>query len=190
MEQHAETTVVAEAGSGEKAVPLYAAVRPDIVLMDMRLPGEDGVKTLRRLLELDPGARVVMLSAFDFDAQVVESMRAGARGFLSKDLDPDELFRGIDAVQHGGTALSPYYLAKVMNAAPAEASRDAECLSPREVEVLSLVAKGCTNRQIAETLVISPSTVKAHLGHIMGKLGFHNRVELASYAVTNGLAEG
>lgn len=195
IDQNADMEVVAEAESGEEAVEAFKATHPDITLMDMRLPGMDGIQTMECLLEIDARTKVIMLSAFDFDTQVLDSIKRGAAGYLVKNLDPEELFRSINAVYLNGLGISKFHLEKLVNAARQEAGqKEAQAetdanpesshgLSAREIEVLKLVADGMTNREIADSLCIAQNTVKAHISNIMGKLGLHKRVELATYAI-------
>ncbi len=157
-------SVVAEATDAASAVPTYIETMPDVVLLDMKFPDGDGLDVLRRMLAADPGAKVIMLSAFDFEEQVTACMKAGARGYLSKDLNPDELFRSIETVQAGGIALGASHLSSLLSSTQGSAHKNRECpLTAREYEVAALVAQGMTNREIAATLFLSPLTIKAHL---------------------------
>ena len=190
LESHEGIEVVAEASDARTAVEQYASIHPDVVLMDYGLPYEDGLSALRSILALDPEARVVMLSAFDFETQVVDCLRAGARGYLSKDLDPDDVFRGIESVASGGVALTASYLAALVTGDDTVSRpKEDDPLTSREREVASLVARGLTNREIAERLTLSPSTVKAHVANILAKLGLRGRTELTSWAFVHGIAE-
>lgn len=196
LESHEGFSVVAEADDADAAVEAYRRCRPDVVLMDYSLPGESGLEAMRRILEEDGAAKVVMLSAFDFEAQVAECLRAGARGYMSKDSDPGVVFRGIKSVRQGGVALDASYLAALVSDAPADQDgqdgqkvQGTETLTAREREVAALVARGLTNREAAEKLGVSPATVKAHVANILAKLGLHGRTELASWAFANGVAD-
>ena len=175
--------VCAETPNVASTVATYRTARPDIVLMDMKLPDGEGLDALNSILLDDPAAKVVMLSAFDFADQVAACMRAGARGYLSKDLDPEELFRSIDTVHAGGVALDASRMTALLSSPRVDRKAEEEPLTPRESEVADLVAKGKTNRQIAETLCVSPLTVKAHMASILSKLGLHGRVELAAWVL-------
>ncbi|WP_139652008.1 response regulator [Raoultibacter phocaeensis] len=192
VSQCSKLEVVAEAGSGEEALDLLHSVEPDIVLMDINLPGIDGIEAMRRMHALRPELLVIMLSATDFDDQVFESVSAGAAGYLVKNLEPEELFSTIETVYRSGSSISRIHLNQIMKTMAAKSSKhsesgaDQDCLSVRECEVLALVASGYTNKEIASELVIAPNTVKAHISKIMDKLGLRNRVELASYAISKG----
>jgi len=192
IEQKPDLCVVAEAADAREALEAYGEHRPDITLMDVRLPGTNGIQATRSILAHDPDAKVVILSATDFDDQVIESIHAGAVGYLAKNLEPDELFFTIESVYRSGFCLDKTHVDQIMramatredthNAEPAEQSKP---LSPREWEILELVAEGRTNKEIASDLVIALNTVKAHISNIMGKLGLRNRVELTAYAIAN-----
>ncbi len=178
-------SVVAEATDVSGATEAYAQSKPDVVLLDMKLPDGDGLEALKLILSFDHRAKIVMLSAFDFEEQVIACMRAGARGYLSKNLDPDELFRSIETVRSGGVALGATHLTSLLssNPSPGAPKEREHPLTAREYEVAALVAQGKTNREIAGVLLVSPLTVKAHLANILSKLGLRGRVELASWFV-------
>ena len=174
-------TVVAETGDGESAAELYERHLPDVVLMDVQLPGLDGIHATRLIVQAHPDAHVIILSATDFDDQVQRGIQAGAIGYLAKNLDPEELFRTIELAASGQACLSRERLEQVMGARTRVPAGTTGQLSQRENQVLSLVARGCTNREIADELCISLNTVKTHVSNIMDKLGVRNRVELAAY---------
>lgn len=186
--------VVGEAGNGEEAVRLAAALRPDVVLMDLHMPVLDGVAATRRLCESWPDCRVIVLTTFDDDEYVFEGLRAGAVGYLLKDVPSDKLVEAIKATAHGESFLQPSVAAKVVaefarmaERAPSRSESLVESLSDREVEVLRLVATGKTNREIASALVIAEGTVKNHVTSILGKLGVRDRTQAALKARDLGL---
>lgn len=178
--------VVGEAADGQAALDAYAQHAPDIVLMDIRMPGMDGVEATRRLLQRDPSARVIILTTFDDDQYVFEGLRAGALGYLLKDLSGEELARAIRTVAHGGALIEPSIARKVfaefVRLAPA--ARDVneglpEPLSEREIEVLKLIAAGLSNREIAQRLFLAEGTVKNYVTNVLGKIGAHDRTQAA-----------
>ena len=185
--------VVGEAVNGEEALRLAAKLRPDIVLMDMRMPILDGVEATRRLHDTQPDCRVIVLTTFDDDELVFEGLRAGAVGYLLKAVSTPRLLEAIRAVARGESILDPTVTAKVV----AEFARLANQttrpealvnpLSDREIEVLRLVAKGATNAEIAATLFIAEGTVRNHLTNILGKLGVSDRTQAAVKAKELGL---
>jgi DNA-binding NarL/FixJ family response regulator len=190
--------VVAEAADGLEAVKLARQTRPDVVLMDIRMPGVDGLEATRRIVA-DPaltGTRVVILTTFELDEYVFEALRDGASGFLVKDTEPVELLRGVRAVAAGDALLSPSVTRRVIGrfagAAPAGAApkpppRELTQLTDREREVMVLVAEGLSNDEIAARLVISPATAKTHVSRTMVKLGARDRAQLVVYAYEAGL---
>ena len=176
--------VVAEAGDGAEALALEAALHPDVVLMDLRMPRMDGVTAIRALAEQGSSARVLVLTTYDTDSDVLPAIRAGATGFLLKDSARDELFRAVRSAAAGQSVLSPAVATRLMGQvrAPVE-----EPVSPRELEVLGLVASGCTNREAAARLFISEATVKTHLLHISAKLEVKDRASAVAAAYRRGL---
>lgn len=176
--------VVGEASNGEEALRLIANFRPNIVLMDLRMPVLDGVKATARIRELFPEVKVIILTTFDDDELVFDGLRAGAIGYLLKDVSSESLFDAIRAASRGEYFLQPSITAKVVaefarspRTPSAKIAELAEPLSPREIEVLFLVAEGKSNREIAEQLVISEGTVKNHLSSILSKLGAKDRLQ-------------
>ncbi len=176
--------VVGEAGNGEEALRLAATLRPNVVLMDLRMPVLDGVSATRRLHQLFPECRVIALTTFDDDELVFDGLRAGAAGYLLKDVSSDKLFEAIRATARGDYFLLPSITAKVVaefarlsKPAPRPAAPLAEPLSGREVEILRLVATGASNKEIAESLVIAEGTVKNHLTNIFAKLDVKDRMQ-------------
>ncbi|MFF8641780.1 response regulator [Streptomyces sp. NPDC015345] len=186
--------VVAEARDGAQAVRLARELSPDVVLMDIRMPGMDGL-TATRLLTADAGAaapRVLVLTTFDQDAYVHDALRAGASGFLLKDALPEELLAGIRVVASGEAMLAPTVTRRLIDAfadtAPAPDPELLTSLTPREREVLTLVAAGHTNAEIAETLGVTTGTVKSHVNALLGKLDLRDRVQATILAYDLGLA--
>jgi DNA-binding NarL/FixJ family response regulator len=184
--------VVAEAGSAERAVAIASRVAPNVVVMDLNMPGMDGTEATRRLAARAPGARVVVLSALANDEAVMRAILAGARGYLVKDDPPEEIASGVRAV-HGGRALlsqrvSGFVLERLRQR---EAERVREPLnvelSDREIGVLRMLAQGLENAKIAAELNLSTSTVKTHVSNILGKLQLENRIQAAVYAAKKGL---
>ncbi|WP_127502500.1 response regulator transcription factor [Actinoplanes solisilvae] len=189
--------VVAEAADGLEAVAKARETKPDVVLMDIRMPGVDGLEATRRIAA-DPalaGTRVVILTTFELDEYVFEALRTGASGFLVKDTEPVELIRGVRAVAAGDGLLSPGVTRRVIGQfagggqgrATASPPETADQLTDREREVLVLVAEGLSNDEIAGRLVISPATAKTHVSRTMIKLGARDRAQLVVYAYEAGL---
>ena len=176
--------VVGEAGDGAEALVLAASLVPDVVLMDLRMPRMDGVTAIRALAEQGSSARVLVLTTYDTDSDVLPAIRAGATGYLLKDSAREDLYRAVRAAAQGQTALSPAVATRLMGQvrAPVE-----EPVSPRELEVLGLVASGCTNREAAARLFISEATVKTHLLHIYAKLEVKDRASAVAAAYRRGL---
>ncbi|WP_067832157.1 response regulator [Actinomadura kijaniata] len=180
--------VLGEAADGAEAVRLAEELRPDVVLMDLRMPGTDGVTAIRRMAERGLPARVLVLTTFDTDRDVLPAVEAGATGYLLKDAPQEELLRGVRAAARGGSVLSPSVAALLLQRlrAPVQAP-PAEPLSPRELEVLDLVARGATNREAAAKLFVSEATVKTHLLHVYAKLGVNDRAAAVAAAFDRGL---
>jgi DNA-binding NarL/FixJ family response regulator len=198
LESAAGTTVLGEAGSGAEAVRQAAALHPDVVLMDIRMPGMDGIEATRRILASGGRSRVLVVTTFDLDEYVYEALRAGASGFLLKDAHPEELLHGIRAVAAGDAVAAPALTRRLLEAfvpasvntgtGTAAARRQTEALSEREREVLRAMAGGLTNGEIAERFVLSESTVKGHVGRILAKTGCRDRVQAVILAYEAGLA--
>jgi len=178
-----DMAVVAEASTGEDAVDLYREHRPDVVLMDLRLPGMSGVDAIRAIREFDREARVIVLTTFDGDEDIYRSLQAGARGYLLKDMLRKELIDAIRAVHAGRAYYSPVVAARLAERLPRQE------LSTRETEVLQLVAEGKSNKEIAAVLGLSDGTVRIHLSHIFEKLGVHDRTQAAMQAVQRGIVK-
>jgi DNA-binding NarL/FixJ family response regulator len=185
--------VVGEAENGENAIRLASDLAPDVVIMDLNMPGAGGVETTRRLSSLAPLSRVVVLTISADDDDVMNAVMAGACGYLLKDSSIQELIAGIRAASEGESLISPQIAAKVLQRLRAQ-SKDADAaetiraeLSDRELEVLKLIANGKDNAQIARELFISPKTVKNHISNILMKLQIENRIQAAVYAVRSGI---
>lgn len=176
--------VVAQAENGAQAVALWAQQQPDVVLMDLRMPGMDGVAAIAAIKGQRPLAPVLVLTTYDSDADILRAIEAGATGYLLKDAPREELFRAIRAAARGESVLSPAIAARLMTRmrAPFE-----ESLSAREIEVLQLVAAGQSNREIGKALHISAATVKTHLIHIFAKLGVSDRTAAVTAALEKGI---
>lgn len=189
-----DMTVVGEAADGEEAIKLVMSTIPDVVLMDIRMPHCDGLEATRRIIADEQLARVkiIILTTFDLDEYIFEAIRVGASGFLVKDTEPVDLIRGIQAVAQGDALLSPGVTRRLI-AEFATLTRKTvlvpglETLTEREREVMALVATGLSNEEIAERLVISPTTAKTHVSRTMMKLGARDRAQLVVYAYESGL---
>jgi DNA-binding NarL/FixJ family response regulator len=184
FEASGEFEVVGEAANGREAVDRTAALRPDLVLMDLRMPVLDGVSAIRLLAERGVTARVLVLTTFDTDTDVVPAIEAGATGYLLKDSPPDELLRGVRAAARGEAVLSPSVATRLVGQVRAPAR---EPLSQRELDILALIARGCSNREAAARLFISEATVKTHVLHIYAKLGVNDRAAAVAAGFERGL---
>jgi DNA-binding NarL/FixJ family response regulator len=193
LERDDDITVVGEAEDGARGVEVVAAERPDVVLMDVRMPGVDGLEATRRIVgdERLRDVKVVVLTTFDADEYVFEAIRVGASGFLLKDTGPDELRRAVRVVASGEALLSPSVTRRVLQAVAATAARPAtdrlEQLTDREREVLAEVGAGRSNDEIARSLYISPATARTHVSRIMTKLNARDRSQLVVLAYETGL---
>jgi DNA-binding NarL/FixJ family response regulator len=185
--------VVGEAGDGREVVYRTRLLRPDVVLMDVRMPDVDGISATRELLAAFPEVKVVILTTFEQDDYIFGALSAGASGFLLKRTRPEELVAAVKTIAAGDSLLSPSVTSRVIERMaqqpPPDASRDARLdeLTPRESEVLELVARGLSNGEIAATLVIEESTVKTHVKRILAKLGVRDRVQAVIFAYETGL---
>jgi DNA-binding NarL/FixJ family response regulator len=180
--------VVGTARDGAEAVSLYEEHQPDVVLMDLSMPGVDGIEATRRLMTERPDSRVVVLTSFSDRERILDALDAGAVGYLLKDAEPDELLRGIAAAARGESPLAPK-AAKAVLTARAE-SRPAAELTAREQEVLGLLAEGLANKQIARRLGIAEKTVKAHLTSVFQRIGVTDRTQAALWARSHGIGGG
>ncbi|MEV6021184.1 MULTISPECIES: response regulator transcription factor [unclassified Streptomyces] len=179
-------TVVGEAVNGAEAVERAAALDPDVILMDLRMPGGGGVDAIAELTRRRSRARVLVLTTYDTDSDTLPAIEAGATGYLLKDAPRDDLFTAVRAAAEGRTVLSPAVASRLVSAVRAPASAT-ESLSAREREVLALVARGTPNREIARELFISEATVKTHLTHVYGKLGVKDRAAAVATAYERGI---
>ncbi|WP_370937980.1 response regulator [Amycolatopsis sp. cg13] len=175
--------VVGEAADGAAAIAAAEQLRPDVILMDLRMPGTDGVTAIKELAKRGVPARILVLTTYDTDSDVLPAIEAGATGYLLKEAPREELFRAVEAAAQGQAVLSPTVATRLMGQLR---QPPADPLSEREVEVLQLIAKGATNRRAAEQLFISQATVKTHLLHVYAKLGVNDRAA----AVAAGFAQG
>ncbi len=180
--------VLGTASDGEEAIALVERLRPDVVLMDLRMPRCDGVAATRRLREQGSPTRVVVLTTYADDRSVVEALRAGARGFLTKDAGAEEIERAIAAVVRGDAAIDPAVQHHLVDAVAGRPDLP-DGLTPREAEVLALIAQGLSNGEIAARLFVSEATVKSHVNHLFAKIGARDRAQAVSYAYRQGLAE-
>jgi NarL family two-component system response regulator LiaR len=182
--------VVGEAENGRDAVFLVAELEPDVILMDLVMPGMDGIEAIRRIQERQPDVRILVLTTFAGEENIFPAIRAGALGYHLKDSRPDELVRAIRQVHRGESSLHPVIARQVLDelARPSERPPTPDPLTPREVEVLGLVARGLENREIAEKLIITEATVRTHVSNITGKLHVASRTQAALYALREGLA--
>ncbi|HSM59035.1 MAG TPA: response regulator transcription factor [Candidatus Sulfomarinibacteraceae bacterium] len=176
--------VIGLAADGDTAVKMHGSLAPDVTLMDLRMPGLDGVGAIKAIKAQQPSSRIIILTTYDSDADILRAIEAGATGYLLKDAPREELFRAIRAAARGDSVLAPAVAARLMTRmrAPAE-----ENLSAREIEVLQLVAKGASNKEIGKSLHISTATVKTHLIHIYGKLGVDDRTAAVTTALEKGI---
>ena len=180
--------LVGTAADGEEAVSLAAEHDPDVVLMDLRMPRVDGVEAIRRLAARGERPRAIALTTYADDASVLGALRAGARGYLTKDAGAEQILAAVQAVARGEAALDPAVQHHVLAALTEPAASELpDGLTPREVEVLRLIAEGLTNTEIAERLVVSAATVKSHVNHIFAKAGVRDRAQAVVYAYSNGL---
>jgi DNA-binding NarL/FixJ family response regulator len=189
LEATGQIRVVAEADDGHEAIALAATQRPDVILMDIRMPGLDGIEATRRL----PRERILILTTFGLDEYIVEALRAGASGFLTKDVPRQELVRAVHAVAAGDAVLTPQVtrqlLDRVAHRLPQATPQGLGTLTEREREVLQLIAGGLSNAEIAAALVVAEPTAKRHVSNLLGKLGLRDRVQAVIYAYESGVIE-
>ena len=194
LENEPELTVVGEAGDGDDAVAVARRLRPDVVLMDIRMPVLDGIEATRRIVRTQPGTRVLILTTFGLDTYVYDALRAGASGFMLKDAPPEEIAAAVRIVASGEALLAPAITRAVIEefarqptVAPPTPPPSLGELTPREREVLDLLARGLSNHEICERLVVSEATAKTHVARILQKLDLRDRVQAVIYAYETGL---
>ena len=194
LDAQPDMTVVGEAADGLAAVALAAAGQADVMVMDVRMPRLDGVAAAQRICALGPRPRVLMLTTFDLDEYAFAALKAGASGFLLKDVPPEELLFAIRAVHSGDAVVAPSTTRRLLDrfapmlpAGDARAAAELDELTERERQVLVLVAQGLSNAELAKQLFVSEATVKTHVGRVLAKLGLRDRVQAVVYAYENGL---
>lgn len=198
LESHPDTEVIGEARNGVEAVRLATELRPDVILMDVRMPGLNGIEATRRIVAEGGRSHILMLTTFDLDEYVYAALRAGASGFLLKDAYPEELLAGIRAVAGGDAVIAPaptrrlldafaHHLGGAPGSGPAADDPRLETLTDREREILVAIGRGWTNGEIGERLVLSESTVKTHVGRVLAKIGARDRVQAVIFAYDLGL---
>jgi two-component system, NarL family, response regulator LiaR len=181
--------VVGEARDGSDAIAAAQKLQPDVILMDIVMPGVDGLEATRRLADSQPQARILVLTSFAGDDKIFPAIKAGALGYLLKDSGPEELVHAIMQVHRGESSLHPTVARRLLRelASPPQETPETDCLTEREVEVLQLVAQGQSNRQVADMLTISEATVRTHVSNILSKLNLCSRTQAALYALREGL---
>ncbi|NTU84169.1 MAG: response regulator transcription factor [Chloroflexales bacterium] len=189
LELQGDIDIVGEASSGEEGVQLARELLPDVILMDLVMPGIDGVETTRRVKAASPSTRVIVLTSFADDDKVFPAIKAGAISYLLKDVSPEDLAHAIRAAQRNEAVLHPEVAAKLMQefSAPRPGEAPVDQLTPREMEVLRLIAKGKSNKEIADTLIVSEKTIKTHVSNILSKLHLADRTQAAIYALRQRL---
>ena len=183
-------SVVGEAADGEAAIAQAAALEPDVIMMDLEMPGLGGIGAVERIVGSDPDAKILVLTSFAADDKVFPAIKAGASGYLLKDTGPEDLVRAIQQVARGESSLNPTIARKLLRevSQPPAGKQTADPLTERELEVLGLIAKGKSNQDIADELVISEATVRTHVSNVLGKLHLASRTQAALYALREGLA--
>jgi DNA-binding NarL/FixJ family response regulator len=197
LELEPDIDIVGEAADGNEAIAVAGEVRPDVILMDVRMPHLDGLEATRRIVrDRERGSRVLVLTTFDLDAYVYEALLAGASGFVLKDIAPEQLVDAIHVIANGEALLSPTVTRRLIEEfvrRPPEIAtpppRELESLTPREAEIMRLVARGLSNAEIAAQAFVSEPTVKTHVARILMKLGLRDRVQVVVYAYERGLAK-
>ncbi len=184
LETQDEFQVIAEAENGREAFEQIAKIKPDVVLMDLRMPEMDGVEAIGRIKEKYPDINILVLTTYDTDADIVRAVEAGATGYLLKDAPREELFRAVRATAKGETVLAPVVAARLMGKVR---DHGEQALSAREIDVLLLVARGASNQDVAEKLHVSTATVKSHLIQIYQKLGVSDRTAAVTTAIERGI---
>ena len=193
LERHPQFDVVGEAGSAREAVEQVASLKPEVVLMDIRLPGTSGIEACEEIVNKFPGTRVIMLTSYADDEMLFSAIRAGASGYLLKQIGSDDLVKALEAVSRGEALLDPAVTQRVFQevrrAVKEEEASAFAHLSQQEKHVLLLVSEGKTNREIAKSLFLGEGTVRNYVSSILSKLGVNNRAEAAAYAVQHNLRE-
>jgi DNA-binding NarL/FixJ family response regulator len=198
LDAQPDLTVVGEAENGLQAIELTDRLEPDVVLMDVRMPGLDGVQATERIVASGSDSRIIILTTFDLDEYAYGALRAGASGFLLKDAPPPDMLSAIRAVATGDAVVAPSVTRRLLSQfvqhlpdpnhkTPGDAAARVESLTPRERELLVEVARGLSNAEIADRLVLSEATVKTHIGRILAKLGLRDRVQIVVFAYETGL---
>ena len=192
LEAQPDLEVVGEAGDGSAAIDAVRTLRPDVVLMDIRMPGVDGIEATRRLTEAGAQSRIVILTTYDLDEYVFDALAAGASGFLLKHVPPEELVRGVRVAASGEALLAPSITKRLIEEfarqrAPVRAGTDLKTLTDRELEVLRLLGRGLSNPEIARELQVGEATVKTHVAHVLDKLELRDRVQAVIFAYEIGL---
>jgi len=191
MDTEPDMTVVGEAGDGQAAVDLARQLNPDVILLDLVMPGKGGVEAIREIRRDNPEARILVVSGYDTDDLVFPAIEAGAVGYMLKDISPTELLAAVREVYEGKSALHPQIALKLVHRLSAVSGQEpeGEALTKRELQVLTWVAQGLSNQEIADELWISERTVGVHVSNILHKLHVENRTQAALYAVESGLVE-
>jgi DNA-binding NarL/FixJ family response regulator len=193
LETDPDIRVVAEADDGAEAVEAALRTRPDIALMDIRMPGMDGLEATRRIIAAPTPPRVLILTTFDLDEYVFDALAAGASGFLLKDVAPEQLLAGIRIIAQGDSLLSPSVTRRLIESFVRDGRQTREPppvldeLTPRELEILQLVARGLSNTEIADQLVVSSTTIKTHVARVLMKLALRDRIQAVVFAYENGV---
>jgi DNA-binding NarL/FixJ family response regulator len=193
LEAEPDLTVTGEAADGKAAIAAVQQVRPDVVVMDIRMPGLDGIQATRQIVASSVGTRVLVLTTFDLDSHILDALRAGASGFLVKDDAPDALVSAIRTIAAGDAVLTPSVTRRLLDkfarlpGLSDTGTNDLRVLTGREREILTLIGKGLTNAEIAAALTVAESTVKTHVGHVLEKLGLRDRVHAVILAYESGL---
>ncbi|UCD98387.1 MAG: response regulator transcription factor [Chloroflexota bacterium] len=184
--------VVGDAANGLEAVSLYSRLKPDVTLMDLVMPEMDGIQAIQEIITRDPEARLLVLTSFATDDKIFPAIKAGASGYLLKDSDSEELLRSIREVRRGESSIDPKIARKLLreisSPPPEPIQEDIDPLTERELEVLKMVATGKSNQEIADELVVSEGTIRAHVSNILGKLHLASRTQATLYALRHGLA--
>lgn len=190
LDAHEGFTLVGEAEDGEQAVRLAQELKPDVIIMDLHMPVKDGIMATQEISKLEPDIRILVLTSYPDDDKVFQAVKAGAMGYFLKETRPEQLVEAIRMVHQGTAVLQPEIARKLMTEIrqPAAATNTKDALTQREMEILRYLARGYSNQEIAEALIISTRTVATHVGNILGKLHLANRTQAALYAVDQGFS--